>query len=85
MSEKNLDFSNVLAHELSPYPASMFDEDGGMKTPTTKASLKHRLEVINIVKTQVKGKTTHVGTMSNAVNGLLREGNVYQVFDRYFD
>ena len=34
-----------MAHELSPRPASMFDDSGAMKVAKTKAVLKNDLKV----------------------------------------
>ena len=36
---------NLMAHELAPRPASMFDDSGAMKVATTKAVLKNTLKV----------------------------------------
>ncbi len=44
-SERNLNTENLLSHELSPYPASMFDEHGHMREAKNKSQLKNSLQV----------------------------------------
>ena len=38
---QNYDTNNLMAHEPSPKPASMFDDSGHMKVAKTKSSLKN--------------------------------------------
>ena len=44
-SLRNYDTKNLMAHELSPRPASMFDDRGAMKVAKTKSVLKNDLKV----------------------------------------
>ena len=46
-SQRNYDTMNLMAHELSPRPASasIFDDSGAMKVAKTKAVLKTDLKV----------------------------------------
>ena len=44
-SLRNYDTKNLMAHELSPRPASMFDDSGAMKVAKTKSVLKNDLKV----------------------------------------
>lgn len=44
-SQRNYDTKNLMAHELAPRPASMFDDSGTMKVAKTKAVLKNMLKV----------------------------------------
>ena len=44
-SQQNYDTNNLMAHELSPRPASMFDDSGAMKVAKTKAVLSNDLKV----------------------------------------
>ena len=41
----SLDADRIMAHELSPYPTSMFDADGQMREAKTKANLKNAIKV----------------------------------------
>ncbi len=41
----SIDTDGILAHELSPYPTSMFDADGQMNEAKTKSNLKNALKV----------------------------------------
>ena len=43
--QSSLDADNIMAHELSPYPTSMFDADGQMREAKTKANLKNAIKV----------------------------------------
>ena len=43
--QRSLDADSVMAHELSPYPTSMFDADGHMREDKTKANLKNAIKV----------------------------------------
>ena len=43
--QRSLDADSVMAHELSPYPTSMFDADGQMREAKTKAKLKNAIRV----------------------------------------
>ena len=36
--QRSLDADSIIAHELSPYPTSMFDADGQMREAKTKAN-----------------------------------------------
>ena len=40
-----LQSDSIMAHELSPYPTSMFDADGQMREAITKANLKNAIKV----------------------------------------
>ncbi|XP_078661436.1 uncharacterized protein LOC144905583 [Branchiostoma floridae x Branchiostoma belcheri] len=42
---RDIDIKSVLAHELSPVPTSMFDDEGNMRIATTKSTLKKKLQV----------------------------------------
>jgi len=42
---RDIDIKTVLAHELSPVPTSMFDDEGKMRIATTKSTLKKKLQV----------------------------------------
>uniref|UniRef100_UPI00359005F2 uncharacterized protein n=1 Tax=Myxine glutinosa TaxID=7769 RepID=UPI00359005F2 len=42
---RSLDADSIMAHELSPYPTSMFDADGQMREAKTKANLKNAIKV----------------------------------------
>lgn len=44
-SLRNFDMNNLMAHELSPKPSSMFDDCGHMKEAKTKSTLKNSLKV----------------------------------------
>ena len=44
-SLRNYDTKNLMAHELSPKPASMFDDNGHMTIAKTKVSVKNELKV----------------------------------------
>ena len=44
-SQRNYDTKNLMAHELSPRPASMFDDSGVIKVAKTKAVLKNDMKV----------------------------------------
>ena len=44
-SVRNYDTKNLMAHELSPRPASMFDDSGAMKVSKTKSVLNNDLKV----------------------------------------
>ena len=44
-SHRNYDTKNLMAHELSPRPASMFDDSGAMSVAKTKAVLNNDLKV----------------------------------------
>ena len=44
-SQRNYDTKNLMAHDLSPRLASMFDDSGDMKVAKTKAVLKNDLKV----------------------------------------
>ena len=41
----DLDGDSIMAHELSPYPTSMFDADGQMSEAKTKSNLKNAIKV----------------------------------------
>ena len=43
--QRSLDADSIMAHELSPYPTSMFDADGQMREAKTKANLKNAIKV----------------------------------------
>ena len=43
--QRILDADSIIAHELSPYPTSMFDADGQMREAKTKANLKNAIVV----------------------------------------
>ena len=45
MSSISVDLKDVLSHELSTVPNSMFDINGYMKIATSKATLKRKLQV----------------------------------------
>ena len=47
---REFDTANLMAHELSPYPPSMFDEDGHMKEAKTKSALKNALQVTKSIR-----------------------------------
>ena len=51
---RNFDTSSLMAHELAPKPASMFDDSGNMKAAKTKSVLKNDLKV------EVAGRHAHV-------------------------
>ena len=53
-SLRNFDTSSLMAHELAPKPASMFDDSGNMKAAKTKSVLKNDLKV------EVAGRHAHV-------------------------
>lgn len=40
---RNIDIKAVLAHELSPVPTTMFDDESKMRIATTKSTLKKKL------------------------------------------
>ena len=42
---RSLYVDSIMAHELSPYPTSMFDADGQMREAKTKANLKNAIKV----------------------------------------
>ena len=42
---RNIQLSDILGYELAPFPASMFSENGEMRTPTAKSALKKSLQV----------------------------------------
>ena len=42
-TSRGTDTENLLAHELAPYPTSMFDVDGHMREAKTKSMLKNTL------------------------------------------
>ena len=42
---RNIQLSDILGYELVPLPASMFAENGEMRTPTAKSALKKSLQV----------------------------------------
>ncbi len=44
-SNRDIDISNVLSHELAPVPTSMFSETGEMRTSKAKSTLKRQLQV----------------------------------------
>ena len=45
VSNRTLDFNDVLAKELAVYPPSMFDASGKMKSAKAKSVLKTKLQV----------------------------------------
>ncbi|KAK5922319.1 hypothetical protein CgunFtcFv8_019592 [Champsocephalus gunnari] len=44
-SHRKFDTNNLMSHELSPKPTSMFDDSGHMKEAKTKSTLKNALKV----------------------------------------
>ena len=42
---RNIDFAEVLKHELAPLPTSVFKDDGEMQIAATKSDLKRQLQV----------------------------------------
>ena len=44
-SSRGIDTTKLLAHELAPFPTSMFDESGHMREAKTKSNLKNALKV----------------------------------------
>ena len=42
---RDIDLNKVLQYELAPVPTSMFDDDGLMRTPKSKSTLKRKLQV----------------------------------------
>ena len=42
---RNVDFSDVISHELAPIPTSLFTESGEMSIPSNKAILKNKLKI----------------------------------------
>ena len=42
---REIDFKDVLKHELAPIPTSMFKDTGEMRIATGKSSLKNKLKV----------------------------------------
>ena len=42
---RSLDTDHLLAHELAPYPTSLFDENGKMRGAKIKSNLKNALKV----------------------------------------
>ena len=42
---RDIDLRDVLKHELSPFPTSLFKESGDMRLPTGKCILKNKLKV----------------------------------------
>ncbi|KAH3727485.1 hypothetical protein DPMN_053423 [Dreissena polymorpha] len=46
MSSRSVDLKDVLSHELSTVPTSMFDNNGNMKKATSKATLKGSFHVL---------------------------------------
>ncbi len=46
---RDVDTDNLIAHELSPYPTSMF-ENGHIKEAKGKAKLKNALQVCQTIK-----------------------------------
>ena len=44
-SQRSYDTNNLMAHEIAPRPASMFDSSGSMKIAKTKSVLKDNLKV----------------------------------------
>ena len=44
-SHRSLDADNIMAHELSLYPSSMFDADGQLREAKNKANLKNAIKV----------------------------------------
>ena len=40
---RNIDFAEVLKHELAPLPTSVFKDDGEMQIAATKSDLKRQL------------------------------------------
>ena len=44
-TSRQVDTDQLLSHELTPYPASMFGDDGHMREAKTKSNLKKALQV----------------------------------------
>ncbi|PIK51925.1 hypothetical protein BSL78_11180 [Apostichopus japonicus] len=60
---RSLDANSIMAHELSPYPTSMFDADGQMREAKTKASLK------NAMKVEVSSRNAETGVEASFLDG----------------
>ncbi len=76
--ERDLNFSHVLAHELSPQPVAIFDENGGLKVPKNKAALKQKLKVVvgprrNTKVTYVIDASAMMWTLSWPKKGRVRD------------
>ncbi|KAK3106543.1 hypothetical protein FSP39_022295 [Pinctada imbricata] len=46
LSTRELDLKELLSHELSPIPPSMFDDKGDLRIATSKSALKRKLQII---------------------------------------
>lgn len=60
-SSRNIDVQDVMSHELSPVPTSMFQDSGKMRLCKTKADLKNRLA--RLESSRVAAATTHGATI----------------------
>jgi hypothetical protein len=50
-SGRSLDMDTLLAHELAPFPTSMFDSNGQMRDAKAKSMLKNALKVVSTNRT----------------------------------
>ena len=62
-TSRGIDPENLLAHELAPYPTSMFDVDGHMREAKTKSMLK------NTLKVDVSSRSAERGTDATFLDG----------------
>ena len=110
LSKRDLNFNDIMSHECSPLPASMFDEEGKMRIPCSKSTLMTKLKVevnprsvfknpnralvvdasalVWTLKWPVAGKPRVmdlINEMNNTIRDMLKECDVFLVFDRYHD
>ena len=62
-TSRGIDPENLLAHELAPYPTSMFDVDGHMREAKTKSTLK------NTLKVDISSRSAERGTDATFLDG----------------
>lgn len=60
-SSRDIDIQDVMSHELSPVPTSMFQDSGKMRICKSKADLKNRLS--RLESSRVADATTHGATI----------------------
>ena len=54
MQSRSLDLKDIMSHELSPVPTSMFDDNGDMNAATTKSALKKKLQNTELTRSATK-------------------------------
>ena len=66
VSNRDLNFQEILTHELAAYPPALFEENGAMRVCKNKATLKNQLKV------EVNSRTS-ILTHSKVILGLAEE------------